>query len=268
VTIDAWDPKTFGDEITAALTDHSRLVLDYRLEDERLWDEHLNSSPHQSLKPNRYFSAYQELREKKLAPILAKSRIRAWHYTRLTDEEADAMRKQLVLTSLDFLRSRLSNLVEKNLLTQVDSDTVFVQSPFHKQLEIRAGQLCTTDIPLPHCYGGVVPLLESWGGESAYFWLSDERIATKLKKVGVPRIVEIETALSDNRNGCQVAETVLNAWTRRLGIQATRSGCDLFITKCIDTAKVIRIHTEGDGCFEAVATVYPENVGALLDEPE
>lgn len=264
--IDTWDPKTFGAEITAALTDHSRLVFDYHVEDRRLMDEHLHSSPYQSLKPNQNFSAYQELREQTLAPILARSRIRAWHYTRLTDDEADSMHKQLVLTSLDFLRNRLSNLVAKNLLTQDDAETVFVQSPFHEQLDLRAGHLCATVTPLPRCYIGVVPLLESWGGESAYFWLSDERIATTLKSVGTPRIVEIETALSDNLNGYKVAETVLNAWARQLGVSATLSGCDLFITECIDTAKVIRIHTEGDGCFEAVATVYPEGVGALLDE--
>lgn len=263
--IDTWDPKTFGVEITAALTAHSRLVANYHVEDRRLMDQHLNSSPYQSLKPNRHSSAYQEFREQTLAPILARCRIRAWHYTRLTDEEAGAMHKQLVLSSLDALRHRLSNLVAKNLLSQDDAKTVFVQSPFHKQ-PLRAGRLCATVIPLPRCDSGVVPLLESWGGEAAYFWLSDKRIATTLRSVGAPRIVEIETALADNLNGYKVAETVLNAWARQLGVPATLSGCDLFITECIDTAKVMRIHTEGDGCFEAVGMVYPEGVGAFLDE--
>ncbi len=268
MTIDAWDPKTFGATITAALTDYSRLISDYHAEDQRLMNEHLNSSPYQCLKRNRHFSAYQELRERILAPVLTKSRIRAWHYTRLTDEEAEAMHKRLVWSSLDSLRNRLSNLVAKNLLTQDDAETVFVQSPLQKQHDVRAGQLCATIIPLSPCDSGVAPLLESWGGESAYFWLSDERIATTLRSVGAPRIVEIETALSDKLNGYKVAETVLNAWARHLGVPATLSGCDLFVTECINTAKVIRIHTEGDGCFEAVATGYPEGIGALLNERE
>lgn len=266
--IDTWDPKTFGVEITAALTDHSRLVADYHEEKRRLMDQHLNSSPYQSLKPNQHFSAYQKFREQTLAPILTRSRIRAWHYTRLTDEETDAMYKKLVLSSLDALRHRLSNLVAINLLTQDDAETVFIQSPFHKQPDTRAGRLCATIIPLPRCDSGVVPLLESWGGESAYFWLSDERIAATLRSVGAPRIVEIETALADNLNGYKVAETVLNAWARQLGVPANLLGCDLFITECIDTAKVIRIHTEGDGCFEAVGMAYPEGVGALLERRE
>lgn len=266
--MDAWDPRTFGADITAALTDHSELVFDYHGEERRLMDEHLNSSPYQSLRPNRYSLAYRELHEQTLAPILDRSRIRAWHYTRLLDEEADAMHKQLVSSSLDSLRHRLDNLIEKNFLTQDDAETVFAQSPLHKQLNYREGRLCATIIPLSRCDSGVVPLLKSWGGESAYFWLSDERIANILKSVGLPRIVEIETTLLDNLNGYKVAETVLRAWARRLGVPANLSGCDLFITECIDTAKVMRIHTEGDGCFEAVATVYPEGVGALLAEPE
>jgi hypothetical protein len=262
VTIDAWDPKTFGAEISASLTEHSKLIFDYHVEDRRLMDEHLNSSPYQSLKSNRLFPAYQDFHENTLAPIVARSRIRAWHYTRLTDEEADAMHQQLVPSSLEYLRYRLSNLVEKNLLTQDDAETVFAQSPFHKQSN-RAGCLCVTIIPLSHCDGGVELLLESWGGESAYFRLTDEGVAKALKSLGTPRIIEIETAVTDKLNGYKVAKTVLAAWARQLGAPVTLSGCDLFIEECIDTAEVLRIHAKGDNFFEAIGTTYPEGVGAL-----
>lgn len=200
MTIDAWDPKTFGAEISAALAEQSKLIFDYHVEDRRLMDEHLNSSPYQSLKPNRLFTTYQNFHENTLAPIVARSRIRVWHYTRLTDEEADAMHQQIVPSSLEYLRYRLSNLVAKDLLTQDDADTVFAQSPFHQQSN-RAGCLCATTIPLSHCDCGVELLLESWGGESSYFWLCDERIAKTLNSLGTPRIIEIETALTDRLNG-------------------------------------------------------------------
>jgi len=155
--------------------------------------------------------------------------------------------------------------VEHSLLTQEDAETVFDQSPFHQQSN-RAGCLCATVIPLSHCDGDVKLLLESWGGESAYFWLSDERVAETLKSIGTPRIIEIETALTDKLNGYQVAATVLAAWARKLGAPAALSGCDLFIRECIDTAKVLRVHTKGDNSFEAVRTTYPVGVGALLEE--
>jgi len=153
MAIDAWNPITFGEEITAALSAHSRIVYDYHVEDQRLMGEHLRSSPYQSLEPNRYFPAYQEFREHILAPLLARSRIRAWHYTRLTDDEVDAMKRCLVVSSLDYLRHRLSTLVENDLLGRDDADTVFTQSPFQEQL--RTGRLWTTVIPLPHNDSGV-----------------------------------------------------------------------------------------------------------------
>ncbi|MCU7866648.1 MAG: hypothetical protein KZQ92_22060 [Candidatus Thiodiazotropha sp. (ex Lucinoma borealis)] len=265
MTIDAWNPKSFGAEISEVLTTHSKLIFEYHTEDRRLMDEHLNSSPYQSLQPNHLFPEYQYFHENTLAPIVAKSRIRAWHYTRLTDEEADAIRQELVPSSLEYLRYRLNNLVAKNVLKENEAETIFAQSPFHKQSN-RAGYLCTTIIPLSHFDSGVEPLLKSWGGESAYFWITDKGVAKNLKSLGTPRIIEIETALTDKLNGYKVAETFLFAWARQLGAQVTLSGCDLFIRECIDTAKVLHIHTEGDSSFEAIGTDYPVSVGKLLED--
>lgn len=264
--IDAWNPRTYSGEITLVLSDYSEIILKYHEEDRRLMDEHLNSSPYQSLKSNRFFSAYREFQEQTLAPILASSRIRVWHYARLMDEEVDTMRQRLVPSSLDYLRCRLDNLVAKTLLTPEDAEIVFDASPFHKQLENRTGRLWTTIIPLPPSDSGVIPLLESWGGESAYFWLSNERIVIKLKNLGAPRIVELETALTDNRNGYSVSEIVLKSWAKQLGAPVLLLGRDLAITHCIFTAKVLRIHTKGEDSFGAVATVYPEGVSELLEE--
>jgi hypothetical protein len=264
--LDSWNPKTFSAEICSALSDHSELIRNYCEEDRKLMEEHLNSSPYQSLKSNQFHLAYSDLREQILAPILASSRIRVWHYTRLTDDEADSMRQQLALSTLDHLKDRLETLVASTLLTRDEAEIIYAESPFHAQLNIRTGRLWTTNIPLPPGDSGVLLLLESWGGESAYFWLSNKMIAAKLKKVGSPRIVELETALSDNLNGYSVSDTVLKAWAKKLGIPVQLSGCDLPITNCIDTAKVVRVHTKGDSSFEAVATAYPEDARALLGE--
>jgi len=264
--IDSWNPKTFSAEICSALSDQSELVRNYHEEDRKLMEEPLNSSPYQSLKSNRFHSAYSELREKILTPILASSRIRVWHYTRLTDDEVDSMRQQLVLSSLYYLKDRIENLVTNTLLTHEEAEIIYAESPFHSHLNYRTGRLWATNIPLPPSYSGVVPLLESWGGESAYFWLSNEMIAAKLKQVGSPRIVELETALSDNLNGYSVSDTVLKAWAKKLGVPVLLSGCDLSVSNCIDTAKVVRVHTKGDSSFQAVATAYPKGACALLGE--
>jgi hypothetical protein len=111
---------------------------------------------------------------------------------------------------------------------------------------------------------GVELLLESWGGEAAYFWLSDETVAAKLRTIGIPRIVEIETALGDKLNAFSAAQTVVQAWARSLDVPVHVSGSDLSIIDCLDTARVLRVHTEGDGLFEQVATTYPIDSDQLL----
>ncbi len=264
--LDSWNPETFGTAIYSVLSEYSELVSNYYEKDRRLMEEHLNSSPYQSLKPNRFYNAYAKLQEEILAPILSNTRVRVWHYTRLADYEVDSMCQQPVLSSLKHLKDRLEKLVTNELLTIEESEMVYSESPFHLQHEIRANRLWTTNIPLPPSDSGVVPLLESWGGESAYFWLKNESISAKLKKIGTARIVELEAALSDNLNAYRVSDTVLKAWARNIGVPLQVSRCDLSITNCIDTTKVVRVHTKGESSFEAVATSYPQDAGSLLGE--
>lgn len=258
--IDLWNPDTFSTELERALTAKSQLVFDYHSEACRLMDEHLNSSPYQSPKPNRFSADFLSFQEYELAPILARSRIRAWHYARLLDHEVAAMHQGLVPSSLGFLKKRLHDLVAMDLLSQEEADNIFQESPFQSQGDIRSGRLWTVTVPLHYCDTGVSPFLESWGGESAYFWLSDDALATKLRNIGISRILEIESALSDGLNAFSASSTVLEAWAKKLGAPVVPFGCDLAITNCRDTAKVVRVHTEGESTFVAIAKTYPEGV--------
>jgi len=264
--IDPWDPKSFSVEINHVLNEYSELIFNYFSEDLRLMEEHLNSSPYQSLKSNKFHFAYSSFQENTLTPILENSRIRVWHYTRLTDDEVDMMRQKLVPSSLDYLRLRLDLLVSNGLLSNKESELVFNQSPFHKQGKSRSSMLWSTTTPLPFDDSGVSPLLESWGGESAYFWLSDEIVKTKLKKIGLPRVIEIETALSDGLNAFSVSETVLQAWAKKLGVSVAPSGTDLAIKESIEKATVVKVHKAGQSSFDALAKTYPENANKLLNK--
>lgn len=223
-------------------------------------DEHLNSSPYQSLKPNRFSSDYLRFREHEITPILASARIRLWHYARLLDHEVEAMQKRLAPSSLDFLQERLDALVAMKLLTQEEASTIFKDSPFQSQGSSRSGKFWTVTVPLHYSDMGVSPLLGSWGGESAYFWLSDMSLSAQLKSLGLPRILEIETALSDGLNAFSASGTTLEAWANKLGVPVVPTGCDLAITNCLGTAKLLRVHTEGESTFGAVAKTYPEGV--------
>ncbi|MDZ7696042.1 MAG: hypothetical protein U5R49_03625 [Deltaproteobacteria bacterium] len=170
------------------------------------------------------------------------------------------MQQRLVPSSLEFSQERLHELVDMELLSQEEADKIFQESPFHSQEDIRSGRLWTVTVPLKHSDGGVSPLLGSWGGESAYFYLSDKSLAARLKNLGLPRIIEIETALSDGLNAFSASSTVLEAWARKLGVSVVPTGCDLAITKCLGTAEIVRVHTEGESTFDEVAKTYPEGM--------
>lgn len=259
-----WDPKSFNSEIVSALRSHSELISDYYREDIRLMDEHLSSSPYQSLKSNRFNYAFSDFKENVLTPILKNNRIIVWHYTRLTDDEVEMMCKKLMPSTLDYLKIRLELLVSKGLLTYEESQVVFRQSPFHKQERNRSGMLWTTTTPEPTTDMGVEPLLKSWGGESAYFWLTDKDLKTKLKEIGLPRVIELETDLADGLNAFSVSETIIEAWAKNLGIRIAPSGTDLSIKSSVNKAKVVKVHTKGENSFNELAETYPENAQVLL----
>ncbi|WP_282168004.1 hypothetical protein [Shewanella japonica] len=259
-----WDPKSFNSEIVSALDNNSELISDYFREDIKLMDEHLSSSTYQSLKSNRFNYAFSDFKENVLTPILKHNRIIVWHYTRLTDDEVEMMRKRLMPSTLDYLKLRLELLVSKGLLTYEESQVVFKQSPFHKQERNRSGMLWTTTTPDPITDMGVEPLLQSWGGESAHFWLTDEDLKLKLKEIGLPRVIEIETEITDGLNAFSVSETFLEAWAKKLGINVAPSGTDLSIKSSVNKAKVVKVHTEGQSSFNELAKTYPKNVQALL----
>lgn len=263
--MDSWNPNTFDVRLLDVLNKSSELIAAYHREDRRLMDEHLNSEPYESLKSNQYASEYLSLREYVIAPLMKEQRIRVWHYTRLTNDEAVSIKRKLEPSTLAGLRGRLDMLIQQSALTQDETDIIYRESPFHAQEKIRSNRFFSVNIPLPPDDHGVEPLLTSWGGESSYFGLSDKTLAVKLKTIGIPRIIEIETALRDRLNAFSVAETVIQSWANYLKLPVLPLGTDLAITNCLMEARVLKVHTKGDGIFETVGRDYPDGV-AILQE--
>ena len=262
--MDVWNPQTFDDALIEKLATHSELIAVFHQEAQDLMDRHLNSDPYESLQPNQYAAQYYDLRDNAFVNLMMERRIRVWHYTRLIDDEAESMKEKLEPSNLAGLSKRLDNLVQKHLLTKEEAGIIYQDSPFHAQEDSRSDRLYTVTVPIIPESSGVEPLLENWGGESSYFWLKDETLAAKLKTIGKPRIVEIETTLRDKFNAFYAAQTVLQSWARHLGISLSPSNTDLAIKECLSDADVLKIHTAGDGIFEAVATSYPDECFSLL----
>ncbi len=263
--MDVWAPKTFDPQIAEALSNNSALIGDFFSEAQSLMTAHINSVPYESLKPNRYSQPYQAMHEQMMTPLFMGVRIRVWHYTRLLDDEAVEMHRQLVPSTLRGLSKRLEMLVERQILSQQESESIFLLSPFQTQESARSGRLWTSTVPFSSNHHGVEALLEGWGGESAYAQYSDEPAVAKLKDVGAPRIFEVETGLLDGLNAYSAAETAIEAWAKQLGTGATVSGSDLAIGESLPTAKVLRHHKSGDALFSEIATTYPVGCANLLD---
>ncbi|MEW8332003.1 MAG: hypothetical protein AB2692_13780 [Candidatus Thiodiazotropha sp.] len=264
--MDCWNPDTFDNELRGLFVNYSDLITNYFREGKRLMDEHLNSVPYESLKPNQYSAAYNEVLEDIITPMLLERSVRVWHYTRLLDDEVLSMKKRLVPSTLDGLQQRLEGLKSKQLLTQSESDIIFQESPFQTQEDIRSNRFWTVTVPTSPEDCGVKPLLKSWGGESAYCWLSDEAIANKLKSIGKPRIVEVKTLLRDCLNAYSVASTASQAWAASMGLTVSIEGTDLAITDCLETASVLKVHTVEDAMFKEVGKTYPDGCDNLQSD--
>lgn len=264
--MDCWNPENFDDELRHLFVSCTELITHYFREEKRLMDEHLNSDPYEGLKPNQYSSAYNEMLENMITPIFLERSIRVWHYTRLLDDEVFSMRQRIIPSTLDSLQQRLEVLKSKQLLTQNETDIIFQGSPFQRQEDIRANRFWTVTIPMSPENSGVKPLLEHWGGESAYFWLSDQTVARKLKRIGLPRIVEVETRIRDYLDAHSLASTASQAWAANLREGVSIEGTDLAITDCLETANVLKVHTIEDEVFQEVGKNYPDGCDTLQND--
>lgn len=261
--IDLWNYKTFDAALCEMLQENSELIFNYYVEDQRLLDEHLNSNPYKSLGSNKHADGFMKLFER-LIPLLHESRFRVWHYTRLLTHEVTSMEQALELSTLDSLKRRLDKLRQMELLTQQETEIILDQTVFHKQQDIRSNRIWTVTVPKPPECSGVELLLKNWGGEACYFWLSNQQVVQKLMTIGTPRIIEIEIALGDKLKAHCAAKTIVEAWANYLGVLIKITGCDMEISSCIKTAKVLHVHSAGDGTFEKIATTYPIGCSQIL----
>ena len=166
--IDVWDAKTFDQELDAILVKEADLVRNYMMIDHRIFLYHdLGRGPERSvLRPeNPYTSDFLAL-EEVIGRLMQPRTIRAWHYTRLTTEEVDSLRREGIHVSTPrTLRSRLDSLVASGALSAQLADTLYAASPFHgDQQGGRSGKFYMASHPVEIQDGGVKPLMAHWGG--------------------------------------------------------------------------------------------------------
>ncbi len=265
VLIDVWDTETFDQELISKLRANEQLVRDYLTTDRRQYEEREASDHRMPHASNPYARDYLAFLEAVGRDIMQSRTIRAWHYTRLVDDEVDIIVKTGIYPStLETLRRRLDARVKAKAFSAVDADALYAASPFHEQEDSRSGRFWMTSDPILTEDSGVELLLGNWGGEATYFWLRVKRLEKLVARIGRPRILEIAVPITSTCHWYSAGKAAVATFARTLGCRPDRGAFDLYSMTPLDPAAVLAIHTEGDASFEALARGYPARFS--LDE--
>lgn len=256
--IDVWDIDTFDSELRDDLDAHAELIRNYMITSHRQSREHEASDHRMPYPENPHAGEFMSVKEHIMRLMEART-IRAWHYTRMTDTEIDALRQTGIYpSSLDTIRSRFAAQVVTGAFSQEIADRLFADSPYQgDQFDARSGKFWMTSHPVDIEDGGVAVFLESWGGEAAYFWQQDAALQDMLKEIGRPRVLEIAMPLLHSRHIYSAAEAVVATYGRTLGCQPDKHAFDLYSQQPLGPAQILAVHSEGEPDFGAIARGYP-----------
>ena len=256
--IDVWSVEAFDDELRSDLDAHGNVINDYMLTSRRQWLEREASDRMMPHPENPYASEFTRVKEH-IMRLMEERTIRAWHYTRMTDEETESLRQGGIYPStLDNIRSRFAAQVAAGVFSQEIADRLFADSPYQSdQRDSRSNKFWMVSHPIKIEDGGVELLLESWGGEAAYFWQQDPNLQDLLKRIGRPRVLEVAVPLVHSRHSYSAAEAVLATFGRTLGCHPDKHAFDLYTYRSLGPAHILWVHSEGEPNFMAMARGYP-----------
>ncbi|WFU42221.1 hypothetical protein QA640_07025 [Bradyrhizobium sp. CB82] len=257
--IDVWNVATFDPTLRRMLEHNSALIRDYLTTSRRQFLER-EASDHRGVHPiNPYAGDHQDLVEA-VGSEMNRRTIRAWHYTRLVDNEVRNIQETGIYPgTLDTLRRRLEAQAQAGLLSAADVEALHAASPCHhpEQQPGRLGKFWLTSDPVRIDDGGVKPLLENWGGEATYFWLEDERLERLVAGMGRPRILEVGVPVEKTNQWLSAGRAVVGTFARTLGCRPDHGAFDLYTMEPLGPAAILAVHTAGESTFKRVGRGYP-----------
>lgn len=256
--IDVWNNATFDAELLGDLDAHPEVIRDYHVTSRRQWLEREASDRLMPYPENAYADEFQWVTEH-IMRLMETRTIRAWHYTRMTDAEVHALRQRGIYPStLDNIRARFAAQVATGAFTAKVADRLFADSPYQSdQRGSRSNKFWMVSHPDDVEDGGVTLLLESWGGESAYFWQRDPALQSLLKGIGTPRVLEIAMPLTHSRHSYSAAEAVVATYARALGVTPDKKAFDLYTHQPLGPAHLLAVHSEGEADYAMIGRGYP-----------
>lgn len=269
--IDTWNAKTFTEDITEFLKEHSETIIRFHRYEQQTNDHLERLQRYERRNRNPFADNYSRIRED-LADLMSSKTIRAFHYTRMVDFEvedvfANGFYAPTTEDSFVRLSERVGRLVSAGHLTIQEGDRIFSSSPLNdpEQLRARQGFWMTTGAFRPGD-SSVRLLLDNWGGEVGYFWIDESQdpdLLTRVQSIGHGRIFEIAVPLTDGNGqpifGCySAAKDIVNGFAQRHGFQTERLGFDLSIKTALPASAVIAVHTEGDESYTTFGVNDPD----------
>jgi len=267
--IDLWDFETLPEKAHALLTGNDELYGEFIAEEAKI-DGMRPRHGWSGQRPKNCMHDPKADIEAQIAELVAHHYLRCFHYSRMCDAEVGILKEiGIVPASPKFLEERLARLVTSGDLPEEMAREIGARSTlrFEGRYPHRNGLYWVTVWPLPVDHEGVVDLLASWGGESAYFALENKAIADRLAAIGAPRVVELSApiaAINGDGPAC-VAGRLVDLRMGQLGLIKKPPATDVAIGSALPPGAVLCVHTEGEDTFETLACGYPSNYNAKAD---
>ena len=259
--IDLWNVNTFDAELLAALESNTETLCNYFLREQEIFNTYHRASifDRPPVRPENVFASSFFGVEGLISNLMKSRSIRAFHYTRLTDDEVETLLSEGIhLSTPESLRARLAKLASAGSLTEDEIEILQDASPFQTQRDIREGMFWMTSHPLTICDGGLEELLGIWGGEVASFHLRDDKLKADLSKIGRPRALEVAVPMSVSRHVHNSAQAAIATFTAKFGYPSDRKEFDLYVTSPLPSSAILRINSAGEESFQQMGRSYPE----------
>lgn len=259
--MDVWDTATFDDELCSLLRRDAELIRAHVSTEKEIFLAYdYSDSPNRPLlRPSnphheRFLAVQEDLGER-----MKTRAIRAWHYTRMTDNEVAALlRDGIHLSTQDTLRSRLDALIAAGHMGAELAERLIAASPLRgDQRQSRTGKFWFASHPMAVGNSGVRRLLRYWGGEVASFWTDDAELLESVERIGRARILEVAVPLAATQHAFNAAGAVLAAYARKLGCVESPHAFDLFTMEPLPASSIIRVNTDGEPAFASTGETYP-----------
>ena len=256
-------PQTFDRRLWEVIAKNIAVIRAYHERDAELQADGRSGGMRYILEPNPAAEAHLWLLEE-LTELFRTRTVRCWHYTRLTDDEIVAIRKDGVVPgSLESMQARIANQVEAGRLSEAEQAAILAASPLQdpEQAHGRLGTFWVTDRALHPTHDSVEPLLTHWGGEVVYFHLQDRALIARIRGFGQPVVLELAVPVASTKHAINFAESALSAVTEGLGYSPRVRGIDAYLTQPLGPEGLIAIHSAGN--FDRViADIESANISA------